>query len=192
MADATAVARYFGSTRAPTNCTARTIPYTPGYAVMSFYGRTVSPEDTSSVELPDANIRAFGGWCARRQQCMRGGRRGRLPVAVASPKSWRLMRRFPDGALNICHRLWPRSRAGATDAAGIDHISFTGSARVGTLICCTKCRPRRHVPVLRWSWAARSPQNRVLQTPISTTLPVIGCHLSERRTDLQRRLASAG
>ena len=88
--------------------------------------------------------RSVGG-AHRRQQCMRGETcRGRLPVPVAHRRT---------GGLNAAFRMEPRTLSPASaatagqalaDAAGIDHISFTGSARRRPSLHRV---PPKHVPV---------------------------------------------
>ena len=61
---------------------------------------------------------------------------------------------FPEGAVNIVTGYGHEARQVLADAAGIDHISFTGSARIGTLIA--QSAAKRHVPPVTLE-AARVP-----------------------------------
>ena len=171
IADATAVARYFEFyAGACDKLHGETIPYTPGYAVMSFY----EPHGVTGHIIPwnypmQIFGRSVGGALAAGNACV---------VKPAEDACLSLLRiaelavecGFPDGALNIVTGYGHEAGQALADAAGIDHISFTGSARVGTLIA--QSAARRHVPVTL-ELGGKSPQIVFADANLDEALPVI-------------------
>ncbi len=170
-ADATAVARYFEYyAGACDKLHGETIPYTPGYAVMSFY----EPHGVTGHIIPwnypmQIFGRSVGGALAAGNACV---------VKPAEDACLSLLRiaelaaecGFPDGALNIVTGYGHEAGQALAEAAGVDHISFTGSARVGTLIA--QSAARRHVPVTL-ELGGKSPQIVFADANLDDALPVI-------------------
>jgi aldehyde dehydrogenase (NAD+) len=77
---------------------------------------------------------------------------------------------FPDGALNIVTGYGHEAGQALADAVGIDHISFTGSARVGTIIA--QSAAKRHVPVTL-ELGGKSPQIVFADANLDEAVPVI-------------------
>ena len=147
-----------------------TIPYTPGYAVMSFY----EPHGVTGHIIPwnypmQIFGRSVGGALAAGNACV---------VKPAEDACLSLLRiaelaaevGFPDGALNIVTGYGHEAGQALADAVGIDHISFTGSARVGTIIA--QSAAKRHVPVTL-ELGGKSPQIVFADANIDEAVPVI-------------------
>ena len=170
-ADATAVARYFEYyAGACDKLHGETIPYTPGYAVMSFY----EPHGVTGHIIPwnypmQIFGRSVGGALAAGNACV---------VKPAEDACLSLLRiaelaadvGFPDGALNIVTGYGHEAGQALADAVGIDHISFTGSARVGTIIA--QSAAKRHVPVTL-ELGGKSPQIVFADANLDEAVPVI-------------------
>ena len=170
-ADATAVARYFEYyTGACDKLHGDTIPYTPGFAVMSFY----EPHGVTGHIIPwnypmQIFGRSVGGALAAGNACV---------VKPAEDACLSLLRiaelaadcGFPEGALNIVTGYGHEAGQALADAAGIDHISFTGSARVGTIIA--QSAAKRHVPVTL-ELGGKSPQIVFADANLDEAIPVI-------------------
>lgn len=170
-ADASAVARYFEFyAGACDKLHGDTIPYTPGYAVMSFY----EPHGVTGHIIPwnypmQIFGRSVGGALAAGNACV---------VKPAEDACLSLLRiaelaaecGFPDGALNIVTGYGHEAGQALADAAGIDHISFTGSARIGTIIA--QSAATRHVPVTL-ELGGKSPQIVFADANLDDALPVI-------------------
>ncbi len=170
-ADATAVARYFEYyAGACDKLHGETIPYTPGYAVMSFY----EPHGVTGHIIPwnypmQIFGRSVGGALAAGNACV---------VKPAEDACLSLLRiaelaaevGFPDGALNIVTGYGHEAGQALADAVGIDHISFTGSARVGTIIA--QSAAKRHVPVTL-ELGGKSPQIVFADANLKEAVPVI-------------------
>jgi len=170
-ADATAVARYFEYyAGACDKLHGDTIPYTPGYAVMTFY----EPHGVTGHIIPwnypmQIFGRSVGGALAAGNACV---------VKPAEDACLSLLRiaelaalcGFPDGALNIVTGYGHEAGQALADAEGIDHISFTGSARVGTLIA--QSAAQRHVPVTL-ELGGKSPQIIFADANLDEAIPVI-------------------
>ncbi|MEO7254904.1 MAG: aldehyde dehydrogenase family protein [Casimicrobium sp.] len=170
-ADATAVARYFEYyAGACDKLHGDTIPYTPGFAVMSFY----EPHGVTGHIIPwnyQMQIfgRSVGGALAAGNACV---------VKPAEDACLSLLRiaelaaacGFPDGALNIVTGYGHEAGQALADAVGIDHISFTGSARVGTIIA--QSAAKRHVPVTL-ELGGKSPQIVFADANLDEAIPVI-------------------
>lgn len=170
-ADATAVARYFEYyAGACDKLHGETIPYTPGFAVMTFY----EPHGVTGHIIPwnypmQIFGRSVGGALAAGNACV---------VKPAEDACLSLMRiaelaadcGFPEGALNIVTGYGHEAGQALADADGIDHISFTGSARVGTIIA--QSAAKRHVPVTL-ELGGKSPQIVFADANLDEALPVI-------------------
>lgn len=170
-ADATAVARYFEYyAGACDKLHGETIPYTPGYAVMTFY----EPHGVTGHIIPwnypmQIFGRSVGGALAAGNACV---------VKPAEDACLSLLRiaelaaevGFPEGALNIVTGYGHEAGQALADAAGLDHISFTGSARVGTIIA--QSAAKRHVPVTL-ELGGKSPQIVFADANLDEAVPVI-------------------
>ena len=170
-ADATAVARYFEYyAGACDKLHGDTIPYTPGFAVMTFY----EPHGVTGHIIPwnypmQIFGRSVGGALAAGNACV---------VKPAEDACLSLLRiaelaaecGFPDGALNIVTGYGHEAGQALADAEGIDHISFTGSARVGTIIA--QSAAKRHVPVTL-ELGGKSPQIVFADANMDEAIPVI-------------------
>ena len=170
-ADATAVARYFEYyAGACDKLHGDTIPYTPGFAVMTFY----EPHGVTGHIIPwnypmQIFGRSVGGALAAGNACV---------VKPAEDACLSLLRiaelaavcGFPDGALNIVTGYGHEAGQALADAEGIDHISFTGSARVGTIIA--QSAAKRHVPVTL-ELGGKSPQIVFADANFDEAIPVI-------------------
>ena len=170
-ADTTACARYFEYyAGACDKLHGDTIPYTPGFAVMTFY----APHGVTGHIIPwnypmQIFGRSVGGALAAGNACV---------VKPAEDACLSLLRiaeiaaecGFPEGALNIVTGYGHEAGQALADAEGIDHISFTGSARVGTIIA--QSAAKRHVPVTL-ELGGKSPQIVFADANIEEALPVI-------------------
>ncbi len=170
-ADATACARYFEYyAGACDKLHGETIPYTPGFAVMTVY----EPHGVTGHIIPwnypmQIFGRSVGGALAAGNACV---------VKPAEDACLSLLRiaelaaecGFPDGALNIVTGYGHEAGQALADAFGIDHISFTGSARVGTIIA--QSAAKRHVPVTL-ELGGKSPQIVFADANLDEALPVI-------------------
>ena len=174
-ADATAVARYFEYyAGACDKLHGDTIPYTPGFAVMTFY----EPHGVTGHIIPwnypmQIFGRSVGGALAAGNACV---------VKPAEDACLSLLRiaefaaecGFPEGALNIVTGYGHEAGQALADAChpteGINHISFTGSARVGTIIA--QSAAKRHVPVTL-ELGGKSPQIVFADANLDEAFPVI-------------------
>jgi aldehyde dehydrogenase (NAD+) len=170
-ADATACARYFEYyAGACDKFHGDTIPYTPGFAVMTFY----EPHGVTGHIIPwnypmQIFGRSVGGALAAGNACV---------VKPAEDACLSLLRiaeiatecGFPDGALNIVTGYGHEAGQALADAEGIDHISFTGSARIGTIIA--QSAAKRHVPVTL-ELGGKSPQIVFADANLDEALPTI-------------------
>lgn len=170
-ADAMAVARYFEYyAGACDKLHGDTIPYTPGFAVMTFY----EPHGVTGHIIPwnypmQIFGRSVGGALAAGNACV---------VKPAEDACLSLLRiaelaadcGFPEGALNIVTGYGHEAGQALADAEGIDHISFTGSARVGTIIA--QSAAKRHVPVTL-ELGGKSPQIVFADANLDEAIPVI-------------------
>ena len=174
-ADATAAARYFEYyAGACDKLHGDTIPYTPGFAVMTFY----EPHGVTGHIIPwnypmQIFGRSVGGALAAGNACV---------VKPAEDACLSLLRiaelaavcGFPDGALNIVTGYGHEAGQALADAChpteGINHLSFTGSARVGTIIA--QSAAKRHVPVTL-ELGGKSPQIVFADANLDEAVPVI-------------------
>jgi aldehyde dehydrogenase (NAD+) len=171
QADAVACARYFEFySGACDKLHGETIPYTPGFAVMSIY----EPHGVTGHIIPwnypmQIFGRSVGGALAAGNACV---------VKPAEDACLSLLRiaelaadvGFPDGALNIVTGYGHEAGQALADAEGIDHISFTGSARVGTIIA--QSAAKRHVPVTL-ELGGKSPQIVFADANLDEAVPTI-------------------
>lgn len=170
-ADATAVARYFEYyAGACDKLHGDTIPYTPGFAVMTFY----EPHGVTGHIIPwnypmQIFGRSVGGALAAGNACVvkpaEDACLSLLRIAELAAESG-----FPEGALNIVTGYGHEAGQALADAEGIDHISFTGSARVGTIIA--QSAAKRHVPVTL-ELGGKSPQIVFADANLDEAVPVI-------------------
>ena len=165
-ADAAACARYFefyGG--AADKLHGETIPYQPGYTVLTFREPHGVTGPHHSVELPDADLRPQRRRGARRRQRLRGqAGRGRLPVAAAHRRAGRRSRAFPPARST--------SSPGYGDEAGaaLARIPASTTSRSPARPPSARWsrRPRRQPHTRsRWSWAA-SRRRSSSPTPTST------------------------
>jgi aldehyde dehydrogenase (NAD+) len=170
-ADASACARYFEFyAGACDKLHGEMIPYTPGFAVMSIY----EPHGVTGHIIPwnypmQIFGRSVGGALAAGNACV---------VKPAEDACLSLLRiaalaaevGFPEGALNIVTGYGHEAGQALADAEGIDHISFTGSARVGTIIA--QSAAKRHVPVTL-ELGGKSPQIVFADANLDEAVPVI-------------------
>jgi aldehyde dehydrogenase (NAD+) len=170
-ADAAACARYFEYyAGACDKFHGDTIPYTSGFVVMTFY----EPHGVTGHIIPwnypmQIFGRSVGGALAAGNACV---------VKPAEDACLSLLRiaeiaaecGFPEGALNIVTGYGHEAGQALADAEGIDHISFTGSARVGTVIA--QSAAKRHVPVTL-ELGGKSPQIVFADANLDETLPTI-------------------
>jgi aldehyde dehydrogenase (NAD+) len=170
-ADATACARYFEYyAGACDKLHGDTIPYTPGFAVMTFYEAHGVTGHIIPWNYPMQIFgRSVGGALAAGNACV---------VKPAEDACLSLLRiaelaaacGFPEGALNIVTGYGHEAGQALADANGIDHISFTGSARIGTIIA--QSAAKRHVPVTL-ELGGKSPQIVFDDASFDDALPVI-------------------
>ncbi len=170
-ADATAVARYFEYyAGACDKLHGDTIPYTPGYTAMTFYEAHGVTGHIIPWNYPMQIFgRSVGGALAAGNACV---------VKPAEDACLSLLRiaelaagcGFPDGALNIVTGYGHEAGQALADAEGIDHISFTGSARVGAIIA--QSAANRHVPVTL-ELGGKSPQIVFADADLGEAIPVI-------------------
>jgi aldehyde dehydrogenase (NAD+) len=77
---------------------------------------------------------------------------------------------FPKGVLNVVPGLGEEAGAALAAHSGIDHLSFTGSPEVGTLV--SKAAAENHVPVTL-ELGGKSPNLLLADADLDTALPVI-------------------
>ncbi len=169
-ADVTACARYFefyGG--ACDKLHGETIPYTPGYSVLTWR----EPHGVTGHIVPwnyplQIFGRSVGGALAAGNACV---------VKPAEDACLSLVRLaelaskagFPDGAVNVVTGLG--AEAGIALARGaIDHLSFTGSAATGTIVA--QAAALRHVPVTL-ELGGKGPQLVFDDADLDAALPAI-------------------
>ena len=170
-ADIVAFARYFefyGG--ACDKLHGETIPYLDGYTVMTLR----EPHGVTGHIIPwnyPAQILgrslgaalAVGNACVVKpaeDACLSALRLGELALAVG----------FPAGALNIVPGLGEEAGAALAGHPGIDHISFTGSPEVGTLVQQAAARHNRPVTM---ELGGKSPQAVFADADFDAALPFI-------------------
>lgn len=169
-ADVTAIARYFefyGG--AADKLHGETLPYTQGYTVLTLR----EPHGVTGHIVPwnyplQIFGRSVGAALAAGNACV---------VKPAEDACLSLLRvaelaaevGFPAGALNIVTGYGHEAGDALARHPGIDHISFTGSPRIGALV--TQTAAERHVPVTL-ELGGKSPQIVFADADIDAMLPV--------------------
>lgn len=170
-ADATALARYFefyGG--AADKLMGETIPYAQGYTVLTLR----EPHGVTGHIVPwnypmQIFGRSVGGALAAGNACV---------VKPAEDACLSLLRvaelaaevGFPPGAINIVTGYGHEAGDALTRHPGIDHISFTGSPRIGVLV--TQAAAERHVPVTL-ELGGKSPQIVFADADMDAMVPVV-------------------
>jgi aldehyde dehydrogenase (NAD+) len=170
-ADATACARYFefyggGADKMHGD----TIPYADGYTVMTFW----EPHGVIAHIIPwnyplQMVGRSVGGALAMGNACVL------KPAEDASLSSLALAELameagFPPGVVNVVTGLGEEAGAALTSHPGIDHISFTGSPEVGTLVQAAAAK--RTIPVTL-ELGGKSPQLVFADADMEAALPTL-------------------
>jgi len=170
-ADAIACARYFEFyAGAPDKLHGDTIPYTPGYTVLTWR----EPHGVTGHIIPwnypmQIFGRSVGGALAAGNACV---------VKPAEDACLSLIRiaelatgaGLPDGALNIVTGLGREAGVALARHAGIDHLSFTGSPATGALVA--QDGARRHCPVTL-ELGGKGPQVVFADSDLDAAIPVI-------------------
>lgn len=170
-ADATALARYFefyGG--AADKLHGETIPYAQGYTVLTLR----EPHGVTGHIVPwnypmQIFGRSAGGALAAGNACV---------VKPAEDACLSILRvaelaaevGFPPGALNIVTGYGHEAGDALVRHPGIDHVSFTGSPRVGVLV--TQAAAERHVPVTL-ELGGKSPQIVFGDADMDAMVPVV-------------------
>jgi len=170
-ADVTAVARYFefyGG--AADKLHGETLPYSQGYTVLTLR----EPHGVTGHVVPwnyplQIFGRSVGGALAAGNACV---------VKPAEDACLSLLRvaelaaevGFPPGAINIVTGYGHEAGDALTRHPGIDHISFTGSPRIGVLVSQTAAE--RHVPVTL-ELGGKSPQIVFADADMDAMVPVV-------------------
>lgn len=155
-ADAIACARYFEFyAGAADKLHGETIPYLDGYAVMTFR----EPHGVTGHIIPwnypmQMLGRSVGGALAAGNACVLKPAEDAGLTSLAIGELSRAAG-FPAGALNIVPGYGKEAGAALAEHPGIDHISFTGSPEVGTLIQKAAADHRRPVTL---ELGGKSPQ----------------------------------
>ena len=169
-ADVTAIARYFeyyGG--AADKLHGETLPYQNGYTVLTWR----EPHGVTGHVVPwnyplQIFGRSVGGALAAGNACV---------VKPAEDACLSLLRvaelaaevGFPPGAINIVTGYGHEAGDALTRHPGIDHISFTGSPRIGVLV--TQVAAERHVPVTL-ELGGKSPQIVFGDADLDALIPV--------------------
>lgn len=170
-ADAAALARYFEFyAGACDKLHGATLPYQSGYSVFTWR----EPHGVTGHIIPwnypmQIFGRSVGGALAAGNCCV---------VKPAEDACLSILRvaqlaadcGFPPGAINVVTGFGHEVGQALADHPGVDHISFTGSPRVGTLIQQTAAR--RHCPVTL-ELGGKSPQIVFADADLDAALPVI-------------------
>jgi len=170
-ADATACARYFefyGG--APDKLHGETIPYMPGYTVLTWR----EPHGVTGHIIPwnyplQIFGRSVGGALAAGNACV---------VKPAEDACLSILRvaelaaevGFPEGALNIVTGYGAEAGMALAEHPAIEHISFTGSPATGALVGAAGAK--RHCPVTL-ELGGKSPQIVFADADIEAALPVL-------------------
>ncbi|MEO8485861.1 MAG: aldehyde dehydrogenase family protein [Betaproteobacteria bacterium] len=170
-ADVVACARYFefyGG--APDKFHGETIPYTPGYTVLTWR----EPLGVTGHIIPwnypmQIFGRSVGGALAAGNACV---------VKPAEDACLSLLRiaelasaaGMPDGAINIVTGLGSEAGIALARHAGIDHLSFTGSPATGSLVAQEAAK--RHCPVTL-ELGGKGPQVVFADADLDSAIPVI-------------------
>jgi aldehyde dehydrogenase (NAD+) len=146
------------------------IPYQGIYAVLAFR----EPYGVTGQILPwNYPVQVFGRSCmpalAAGNTCVvkpsEDGCLSVLRVAEIAAEAG-----FPSGVINVVTGYGKEAGAALSSHADVDHISFTGSPAVGTLI--TRAASEHHRPVLL-ELGGKSPQIVFADADIDTALPII-------------------
>ena len=170
-ADVVACARYFEFyAGAPDKLHGTTIPYTPGYTVLTWR----EPHGVTGHIIPwnypmQIFGRSVGGALAAGNACV---------VKPAEDACLSLLRiaelataaGFPDGALNVVTGLGREAGTALAVHTGIDHLSFTGSPVTGALVAQEAAR--RHCPVTL-ELGGKGPQIVFADADLDAAIPVI-------------------
>ncbi|MBK7471575.1 MAG: aldehyde dehydrogenase family protein [Betaproteobacteria bacterium] len=170
-ADATACARYFEFyAGAPDKLHGDTIPYLPGYTVLTWR----EPHGVTGHIIPwnyplQIFGRSVGGALAAGNACV---------VKPAEDACLSLLRvaelaaaaGFPPGAINIVTGYGSEAGMALAEHPGIEHISFTGSPVTGSIVA--QAGARRHCPVTL-ELGGKSPQIVFADADIDAALPVL-------------------
>lgn len=170
-ADAAACARYFEFyAGAPDKLHGDTIPYTPGYTVLTWR----EPLGVTGHIIPwnypmQIFGRSVGGALAAGNACV---------VKPAEDACLSLLRiaelasgaGLPDGALNVVTGLGREAGMALAKHAGIDHLSFTGSPATGALVAQEAAK--RHCPVTL-ELGGKGPQVVFADADLDAAIPVI-------------------
>ncbi len=145
-ADATACARYFEYyAGACDKFHGETIPYTPGFSVMTWR----EPHGVTGHIIPwnypmQIFGRSVGAALAAGNACVvKPAEDACLSVLYIAKLAAEVG--FPEGVLNVVTGLGLEAGAALASHPGIDHISFTGSPATGA--CVAQTAARRHCPV---------------------------------------------
>jgi aldehyde dehydrogenase (NAD+) len=170
-ADATACARYFEFyAGAPDKLHGETIPYLPGYTVLTWR----EPHGVTGHIIPwNYPLQIFGrsvgaalaagNACVVKpaeDACLSLLKVAELAAAVG----------FPPGALNIVTGYGGEAGTALAEHPGIEHISFTGSPATGAIVAATAAR--RHCPVTL-ELGGKSPQIVFADADLEAALPVL-------------------
>ena len=170
-ADATACARYFEFySGAPDKLHGDTIPYLPGYTVLTWR----EPHGVTGHIIPwnypmQIFGRSVGGALAAGNACV---------VKPAEDACLSLLRiaeiargvGFPAGAINIVTGFGLEAGMPLAEHPGIEHISFTGSPATGSIVA--QAAAKRHCPVTL-ELGGKSPQVVFADADLDAALPVI-------------------
>jgi aldehyde dehydrogenase (NAD+) len=170
-ADVVACARYFEFyAGAPDKLHGETIPYTPGYTVLTWR----EPHGVTGHIIPwnypmQIFGRSVGGALAAGNACV---------VKPAEDACLSLLRiaelatdaGFPDGTLNVVTGLGREAGLALAQHAGVDHLSFTGSPATGALVAQEAAK--RHCPVTL-ELGGKGPQVVFADADLDAAIPVI-------------------
>jgi len=170
-ADVVACARYFefyGG--APDKLHGETIPYTPGYTVLTWREALGVTGHIIPWNYPMQIFgRSVGGALAAGNACV---------VKPAEDACLSLLRiaelasaaGFPDGAINVVTGLGREAGTALASHAGIDHLSFTGSPATGAQVAQEAAK--RHCPVTL-ELGGKGPQIVFADADLDAAIPVI-------------------
>ncbi len=170
-ADAAACARYFEFyAGAPDKLHGDTIPYTPGYTVLTWR----EPLGVTGHIIPwnypmQIFGRSVGGALAAGNACVvkpaEDACLSLLRIAELSAEAG-----LPEGALNVVTGLGREAGMALASHAGIDHLSFTGSPATGALVAQEAAK--RHCPVTL-ELGGKGPQIVFADADLDAAVPVI-------------------
>lgn len=170
-ADAAACARYFEFyAGAPDKLHGETIPYSPGYTVLTWREAHGVTGHIIPWNYPMQIFgRSVGGALAAGNACV---------VKPAEDACLSLLRiaelaaevGFPDGALNLVTGLGREAGSALAAHAGIDHLSFTGSPATGSMVA--QDAAKRHCPVTL-ELGGKGPQVVFADADLDAAVPVI-------------------